>query len=236
MLKSTNRALAMLRRRGVMTLVPAGHVPSLVQEICGGPVQGSWWALPQSRLIYAISSALEDSPGVLALKLLDGKMTFVHRSLWPALVRFATDRHRRDALIASLRPPESRLLAEVERRGELHFGGGAPPAASTKTALERRWLCISTSEHTASGRHATVLRSWRHWADPELLRAARTLTFEGARHRLVAACVELGDADAATEAARSGHRGSGKRTLTNRGRHYRPQDRGGIPPAAVWRR
>jgi hypothetical protein len=218
MLKSTNRALAMLRGSGVMTLVPAGHVPSLVQEVCGGPVQGSWWAHPQGHLIYAIASALEDSPGVLGLKLLDGKMTFVHRSLWPALVRFATDRHRRDALIATLRPQESRLLAEVERRGELHFGDGAPTAASIKTALERRWLCISTSEHTASGRHATVLRSWRHWVDPELLRAARTLTFEGARHRLVAACGELGDADVATEAARSGRRGSGKRTLTTEGR------------------
>jgi hypothetical protein len=225
MLRSAQEALAMLRGRGVVTLVPAGHAPSLVQEICGGPVRGSWWAHPQNHLIHAIASALEDSPLVLALKLLDGKLTFVHRGLWPALFRFATDRQRRNASIAALRPPESRLLAEVERRGELHFGGRAPPVASVKAALERRWLCISTSEHTASGRHATVLRSWRRWADPELLRAARTLAFESARHRLVAACGELGDADPATKAATSGRRGSGVRA---------PAVEGG--PAAVRRR
>lgn len=195
MLKSAAKALAMLRERGVMTLVPAGDVPSIVEAVCGGPVQGSWWSHPQSHLIYAIASALEEAPEVLVLKLLDAKVTFVHRSIWPALLRFATDRCRRTALLAALRPAESQLLAEVERRGELHFGGGAPPAASTKKALERRWLCISTSEHTASGRHATVLRSWRHWATPRVFRAARTLTFERARRRLVEACGELGDAD-----------------------------------------
>lgn len=190
----------MLRERGVMTLVRAGHVPSIVQEVCGGPVRGSWWGHPRGRIIYAIASALEE-PEVLALKLIDGKVTFVHRSLWPALFRFATDRKRRSALLPSLRPPERRLLAEVERRGEIHFGGSTPPPASTRAALERRWLCISTSEHTASGRHAPVLRSWRHRADPEVLRAARALTFESARQRLVETCGGLGDADPAGERA-----------------------------------
>lgn len=211
MLESVKKARAMLRERGVMTLVPAGDVPSIVQAVCGGPVRGSWWAHPQSHVIYAIASALEDAPEVLVLKLVDGKVTFVHRSIWPALLRFATDRYRTNALLATLRPPERRLLAEVERRGELHFGGDAPPVGSTKMALERRWLCISTSEHTASGRHATVLRAWRRWANPKMLGAARTLTFESARRKLVEACGDLGDADPATEVARSGHEDSGER-------------------------
>lgn len=219
MVTNADMALAMLRERRLVTLVPAGDVPSIVQAVCGGPVRGSWWAHPQGHLIYAIASALEDAPEVLAVKLIDGKVTFVHRSLWPALLRFATDRRRRNALVAALRQPERRLLAEVERRGELHFAERPPPAKSTKAALERRWLCISTSEHTASGRHATVLRSWRHWADSEVIRAARARSFEAARRMLVEACGALGEADPPIDPARNRRREPkrGKRGVPPRG-------------------
>ncbi len=34
-------------------------------------------------------SALEDDPAVLSCRLLDGRVTLVHRRIWPALVRLA---------------------------------------------------------------------------------------------------------------------------------------------------
>jgi hypothetical protein len=200
MLRDADDALRLLRQRRVLTLVPIGDLPSVVGEVCGGRVRGSWWAHPKGRIVYAVSSALEDSPDVLAAKLVQGKVTFVHRALWPALVRFATDRRRRAGLLPALGATARRLLAEVERRGEVRFAGRAPPDPSARAALEARWLCVSTSEHTASGRHAAVLRSWRRWAGRDVLCAAAAIDRSAARAALLEACGGLGDADVAAPA------------------------------------
>jgi hypothetical protein len=209
-LRDADDALRLLRQRRVLSLVPTGDVPSLVGEVCGGRVRGSWWAHPRGRLVYAMASALEDSPDVLVAKLLQGRVTFVHRALWPDLVRFARDRGRRAALLPSIGAPARRLLAEVERRGEVRFDGRAPPDRAARAALERRWLCVATSEHTASGRHAALLRSWRRWAGPGLLRAAASLDASAARAALLDACGSLGDAD--VEAPASSRRRSPRST------------------------
>jgi hypothetical protein len=45
----------------------------------------SWWSHPKSQLIFRVLSELADHPDILIAKLLRGKDTLVHRSLWPAL-------------------------------------------------------------------------------------------------------------------------------------------------------
>ena len=63
--------------------------PSLAEAIAGGPIRGSWWAHAQGRKIFAITRSVRASDQVLVCRLVDGKITFVHRRLWPALVRLA---------------------------------------------------------------------------------------------------------------------------------------------------
>jgi len=75
-------ARAFVRRHRVVALGASPWVPSLSEAIAGAPIRGSWWAHPKGKLIFACASALEDSPDLLTLKLLDCKVTFVHRSLW----------------------------------------------------------------------------------------------------------------------------------------------------------
>jgi hypothetical protein len=85
-----DEALAFVERHGIVCEVSRrGGVPSLVDAIAGEAVRGNWWSHPRSREIFATTRAVRDSPDVLVCRLVDGKITFVHRRLWPALVHVA---------------------------------------------------------------------------------------------------------------------------------------------------
>jgi hypothetical protein len=64
-------------------------VPNLAEAIAGEPIRGSWWGHPKAQQMYHLFEAVSDSPQVLVCRLVGGKVTFVHRSLWPALVRLS---------------------------------------------------------------------------------------------------------------------------------------------------
>jgi hypothetical protein len=82
-------ALAFVRTHGVVLESGGGPPPSLAAAIAGGPIRGSWWAHARRREIFALTRAMRDCPDVLVCRLVAGKVTYVHRRLWPALVRIA---------------------------------------------------------------------------------------------------------------------------------------------------
>jgi hypothetical protein len=84
-----DEALAFVTTQGVVLEAGTGPVTSLAEAVTGGPIRGSWWAHPQGREIFAATRAIRDCPDVLVCRLVGGKITFVHRRLWPALVRVA---------------------------------------------------------------------------------------------------------------------------------------------------
>jgi len=86
---TAKRALAFIRKHGVVLESARGPVPSLAEVIAGEPVRGSWWSHPKSHEIFAVTRAVRDSDDVLVCRLINGRITFVHRRLWPALVRAA---------------------------------------------------------------------------------------------------------------------------------------------------
>ena len=184
-------AVAWLRRERIVTLTPTGRVPSLVEEVVGGavPVKGSWWGHPRGKEIFACTVALEASGEALAVKLIDGKVTFVHRALWPALYRVATDADRRRAAVAALPPDARTLLARGEEAGEVRRDRLRPaPRPVARTSLEKALLCLTMEIHTEKGSHTKVLRTWRRWADAALGREAEALTYASAGAALEAAC------------------------------------------------
>ena len=63
---------------------------SLVEAVVGGAIRGSWWSHPRSKEIFRITRAVRASKQILVCRLVAGKITFVHRRLWPALVCVAT--------------------------------------------------------------------------------------------------------------------------------------------------
>jgi hypothetical protein len=92
-------ALAFVRKKGVVVEAARGPLPSLAEEIAGEPFAGSWWGHPKGREIFRLTRAVRDSSDVLVSCLVKGKITYVHRRLWPALVR-AARYFDRDALAA----------------------------------------------------------------------------------------------------------------------------------------
>lgn len=81
--------LAFVKRHGVVLQAARGPVPSLAEAIAGGPIRGSWWGHPKGHEIFRVAEAVSENPDILVCKLIDGKVTYVHRRLWPALVRLA---------------------------------------------------------------------------------------------------------------------------------------------------
>jgi hypothetical protein len=92
-------ALAFIAEHGVVLASARGPVPSVAETVAGEPIRGSWWAHARSHDIFRALTAIDDSPDVLCFKLVGGKVTFVHRRLWPALACLA-DEIGRDRLAA----------------------------------------------------------------------------------------------------------------------------------------
>jgi hypothetical protein len=86
---NAKEALNFVKEHGIVTESARASVPSLAQAIVGGPISGSWWAHPRSREIYRLINVVRDSSDVLVCRLVDGKVTYVHRRLWPHLARLA---------------------------------------------------------------------------------------------------------------------------------------------------
>ncbi len=154
-----------LSRQGILMLSDA-KLPSVVSLVVGAPVKGSWWGHPKGHLIYFISQELSDHPDVLETKLLSGKVTFVHRRLWPALL--AVCRGRESWQLQGLPGEGVRLLEVVREKGRV--GLDTLPAGQLKRLgeaareLERRLLVHGTEIHTKAGAHSKILESWDHWA------------------------------------------------------------------------
>ena len=83
------QAIAFVRKHGVVLEAAAGPVPSLAETIAGGPICGSWWGHPRSHQIFELTRAVRDSEDVLVCRLVNGRVTYVHRRLWAPLVRAA---------------------------------------------------------------------------------------------------------------------------------------------------
>ena len=83
------QALGFVEKNGIALESARGPVPRLAQTIAGEAIRGSWWAHPKGKTIFACSRAIRNSKDVLTCRLIEGKVTYVHRRLWPALTRLS---------------------------------------------------------------------------------------------------------------------------------------------------
>ncbi len=161
---SPGEGLAFVKRHGIVLQAARGPVPSLAEAIAGGPIRGSWWAHPKGREIFRVAEAICESPVVLVCKLVDGKVTYIHRRLWPALVKLAS--RFRKAQLAKVWNEHTRSGAHRSRR--MAFPAWVPSDVvkqakrlSIRDAEEilSPWLALGSK--AAPGRHALAERSRR---------------------------------------------------------------------------
>ena len=87
---NSRKAVDFVKQYGIVLQAAHGPVPNLAEAIAGEPIRGSWWGHARGQEIFQASQIISESPDVLVCKLIDGKVTFVHRRLWPALVRLGS--------------------------------------------------------------------------------------------------------------------------------------------------
>lgn len=156
--------------------------PSVTGFVAGETEGGSWWAHPQAKQMYRLSCGLRDHPDVLLLKLVSGKLTFVHRPLWPAILAIGTAREswQMDGLSAEAKA----LLKRVDKEGKVSSAG------DPVRELETRLLAYATSVHTDHGHHNKQVQSWDSWAQAARLGKTKLGTAE-AKAQLQAVVVRL---------------------------------------------
>jgi len=86
---NAKQALTWVKKWGIAVESARASVPCLAQVIAGEPLRASWWAHPKGSEIFLLSRTIRRSPYVLVCRLLDVKITYVHRRMWPALVSMA---------------------------------------------------------------------------------------------------------------------------------------------------
>ena len=150
-------------------------LPSVCGIITGEPMKGSWWSHPMAQTIFQVNERLDDHPDVLIAKVLAGKVTFVYREFWPALLAVATSREpwqMRNLPDTAQKVLKFLKTAGAVRSDELKIGMvGRKELSESVRILERRLLIHSHQVHTESGAHAKVLESWESWAATAKLKA-----------------------------------------------------------------
>jgi hypothetical protein len=152
---SIDPLISQLRAQGLL-LQQDALLPNVVAAVAGKPVRGSWWGHPQGHAIYNTLNALAQHPDVLVTRLVHGKVTFVHRRLWGAVL--AVGQSQAAWQFARLSAPAVALLELVRRQGMLFASG------KSVKALELRLLAHGEQVHTDAGHHAIRLESWTAWA------------------------------------------------------------------------
>jgi hypothetical protein len=145
-------AIAFVERHGVVLQAARGPVPSLAEAIAGGPIRGSWWGHPKGKEIFHATEAVGESPDVLVCKLIDGKVTYVHRRLWPALVKLA-GRFRKEQLAKVC---DEHTASGAHRARRTPFPAWVPAAVRKQAAA----LSVPEAERTLSA-WAALSRSTR---------------------------------------------------------------------------
>lgn len=151
-------ALRHLEKEKFLLLVD-NRQPSLVTILTGEKIRGSWFGHRLGNVIYNTANNVGRRRGLLAMKLIDGKYTYIHPSLRDAayaLALFLDDWQKK-----KLTPKAKRLLGELEKKGTLPV-----TAANRKEAelLEKLLLASGEQEHTSSGKHVKVLVAWKRSA------------------------------------------------------------------------
>ena len=94
-------ALAFVRRHGIVLESAKGPVPNLAEAVVGAPIRGNWWGHPKGKQIFWLTRAVRDSSDIVVCRLVKGKVTYVHRRVWPAVFKLGREFARAD--LAALR-------------------------------------------------------------------------------------------------------------------------------------
>jgi hypothetical protein len=151
-----------LGQLGILTLSDKA-LPSVVGLVAGRRVRGSWWGHEKGHEIFRDLERLEAHPDTLSTRLVSGKVTYLHRRLWPDLLSVATAREGWQT--KGLSSAARQLLKSVARKGEIRMdrylvGRDGPKFREAAREIEGRLLVYTDEIHTEKGSHTKILMTW----------------------------------------------------------------------------
>ena len=117
--------VAFVKQHGVVLESAKGPVPSLAEAVAGTPIRRSWWNHPDGKKIFRATRLARNSERILVCRLVGGKITYVDKRLWPAVIRLA--KYFRKSDLAAIREEHSPSGAHRTRELPLHYW--VPPEA-----------------------------------------------------------------------------------------------------------
>ncbi|MCA1575344.1 MAG: hypothetical protein LC770_12575 [Acidobacteria bacterium] len=160
-------ALQTLRRLGLLLETDA-RLPSVACLIAGEPISGSWWSHAFAQKIFTTLGQFADHRDVMFTKLISGKVTLVHRKLWPEITAIGTA--RAPWQMKGLSKSARNLFEMIDEHGSLRTDQLVWPESATAKPgeaareLEAKLLIHAGQFHTETGAHAKLLESWEAWA------------------------------------------------------------------------
>jgi hypothetical protein len=182
MVGGTTKILDTLSGVGLL-LTQDKRLPNVVTLVTGEFLRTSWWSHPKGRLIFKVLSELSDHPDVLFSKLLYGKVTLIHRKLWPAFLTVASANEPWQ--VRGLTMAGQQLLKSLSESKE--------PIRSSGRAvkeLEVKLLAHAKEVHTESGRHELLVEPWTSWSRDVGVEPLHSVVF--ARQQLEEATESIG--------------------------------------------
>jgi hypothetical protein len=139
---------ASLERQGLL-LVTDPVLPSVAGIVAREPVRGSWWSHPKSHEIFSLLERLDAGGGVLLVKLVSGKQTFVDKTLWRDFFSVATAKATWQT--RGLSPTDRSLLRRVET--------GDPVRAGSQTRIDAAVRVLAKENSLSGGVHHGMFRA-----------------------------------------------------------------------------
>lgn len=89
-------AIEFIAQHGIVLESAKSSIPNLADTVAGEAIVGSYWGHPKGDQIFLLTRAIRSSEEVLVCRLVDGKVTYVHRRLWASLFRLRDSFDKKD--------------------------------------------------------------------------------------------------------------------------------------------
>jgi hypothetical protein len=147
--------IGFIEQHGVVLEGARGPRPNLAEAVAGEHIHGNWWGHKKGRAIFRATRAARDSDQILVCRLVGGKITYIHRRLWPAIVRLAKSLDKKT--ISALR--------------EEHTSSGAH---RVRTIPFPRWVPIDVRRAAKSISEEEAYLQLGDWIKPYLRKSHRS--------------------------------------------------------------
>lgn len=153
-----------LLQKDKILLLQDKSFPNIVSKIVEEKIFGSWWGHPLANSIYNGLGWLEHNQNILVIKLLDGKVTYIHEGLFADIYSIVNE--TRDWQTKKLKPDELNLLKYISKKNRVlsddpKLKEFAKDPKKSLATLEKKLLVYSAEEHTESGKHVKEFIPWK---------------------------------------------------------------------------